>query len=134
MSSSSKVTSELMPLFKSQQNLNYDSTIYEQDKDIDKKSLDDIPPLSTDLHVRSGLLSLFRKNKVNGDNIATQPSVFDSSEGIHFYPQQSYENYHRFDPKFRWTWKEQWHSNKKSDFFILLWCMVMFFVVSTYLS
>ena len=46
----------LMSLFESQQN--FDSTIYEKEKDIDKKSLDDIPPLSTDLNVRSGLFRL----------------------------------------------------------------------------
>ena len=45
-----------MSLFESQQN--FDSTIYEKEKDIDKKSLDDIPPLSTDLNVRSGLFRL----------------------------------------------------------------------------
>lgn len=58
---------------------------------------------------RTTLLSLFsRSEKKNPDDVATQPSVYDNpAQAVHYQPHPSYENLHRFDPAFRWTWAEE---------------------------
>lgn len=50
-----------------------------------------------------------RKNKdFDIDAVATQPSVYDNDAiAAYFKPHERYENKHRFDPKFRWTWREE---------------------------
>ena len=50
---------------------------------------------------------LFRPLKADPDAVATQPSVFDDPTTLEVYrPPPSYENTHRFDPKVRWTHRE----------------------------
>jgi hypothetical protein len=62
------------------------------------------------------------------DAIATKRSVFDDEELGKFYvPPPDYENAHRFDSKFRWTFREERAVLRKVDFRILLWVLVMFF-------
>lgn len=58
---------------------------------------------------RTALWSLFqRSDKRKLDEIATQPSVFDDPEQAQYHqPHPKYENLHRFDPNFTWTWAEE---------------------------
>ncbi|KAH8675540.1 major facilitator superfamily domain-containing protein [Xylariales sp. PMI_506] len=62
------------------------------------------------------------------DAIATHRSVFDDPALERFYaPPPQYENYHRYDPSERWTYREQRNVLRKIDFKILLWVLIMFF-------
>jgi MFS transporter, ACS family, DAL5 transporter family protein len=78
----------------------------------------------------NNLSSLWRKNKQDRspDKIATQPSVFDDPKlGPFFYPGDKYENRHRFDPSFRWTWGEELPLIRRIDWRIMVWACVAFF-------
>ncbi|PWN49141.1 MFS general substrate transporter [Violaceomyces palustris] len=69
-----------------------------------------------------------RRNKVDLDGIATQPSVFDDPEKSPFYqPHPKWENLHRFNPAARWTWREETKIIKKVDKWIACWAILMFF-------
>ena len=62
------------------------------------------------------------------DAIATPRSVFDDPDLARFYaPSSQWENFHRFDPNERWTYREQISLRHKIDLRILLWVLVMFF-------
>ncbi|KAK0465495.1 major facilitator superfamily domain-containing protein [Desarmillaria tabescens] len=64
------------------------------------------------------------------DAIATQPSVFDDPTTLEAYrPPPQYENTHRFDPKARWTWREEKRVVRKIDFRIMIWAATMFFAL-----
>ncbi|KAJ7598580.1 hypothetical protein C8J56DRAFT_1157733 [Mycena floridula] len=48
----------------------------------------------------------------NPDSIATRRSVYDDPNlAAHYWPKQEYENLHRFDPKARWTYREEQGQN-----------------------
>lgn len=62
------------------------------------------------------------------DATATERSVFDNPELAQFYqPGPDYENFHRFDPKERWTFREEQAVRRKTDYKIFVWILVMFF-------
>lgn len=77
-----------------------------------------------------GFVQLFkrRRNKQSLDATATVRSVFDDPAlARHYYPQPGYENLHRFDPSFRWTFREERSVRRKTDWKIFVWILVMFF-------
>lgn len=76
------------------------------------------------------ILALFRRSdRRKLDQIATQPSVFDDpKQAKHHQPNAKYENLHRFDPNFRWTWREEIVSITMSRFRIQ--CMLTYLVQS----
>lgn len=59
--------------------------------------------------------------------IATLPSVYDNPEtAAQYQPRSDWENLHRFDPLFRWTWAEENKLIHKIDRRIMIWACIMF--------
>ena len=133
------------------------SKVDEKTYDVDTKSSldeDSVPELGSPYKSGAtentvGLARLWRRNKVDLDATATQPSVFDNPVTLEVYrPPPVYENVHRFDPLARWTWREEKVSIpvitgslhqapyllfsiqsviRKIDFRIMIWAFIMFF-------
>lgn len=71
--------------------------------------------------------NISRKSDTDLDQIATQVSVFDDPEKeVQARPIETYENIHRYDPKFRWSWREERSVVRKVDWRIMVWCGIMF--------
>ncbi|KAM3466300.1 hypothetical protein NHJ6243_001040 [Beauveria neobassiana] len=88
-------------------------------------SLNDIPELGALVTKRQSIFQ--RSTRVDKEAIATQPSVFDDPSTLEkYYPKQTWENYHRFDPLYRWTWNEESKLVWKLDFRIMTWACIMF--------
>lgn len=68
----------------------------------------EIPPLGEPIAEDGKRRPFWKRKRRDPDAIATQPSVFDDPTTLEFYrPPPVYENAHRFDPLFRWTWREE---------------------------
>lgn len=68
-----------------------------------------------------------RTRGFDGEAIATQPSVYDDPETAKAYqPRSDWENLHRFDPLFRWSWKEEYRLIRKIDLRIMVFACIMF--------
>lgn len=78
-------------------------------------------------------IATFWKRRNHGltlDDIATQPSVFDDEKLAPLYqPNARYENAHRFDPKERWTWREEIPIIRKMDWRVTAWAAIAFFAL-----
>ncbi|TDZ32976.1 putative transporter [Colletotrichum spinosum] len=80
----------------------------------------------------TNLSSLWRRRKKlhKPEDIATQQSIFDDPElAVYFQPSEKYENRHRFDPSFRWTWAEETPLVRKIDWKVTAWSCLAFFAL-----
>ncbi|KAI6081747.1 hypothetical protein F4821DRAFT_264618 [Hypoxylon rubiginosum] len=77
------------------------------------------------------ILSLFKRKQKHGpDEIATQPSVYDDPvKADQFKLSPKYENLHRFNPSFRWTWQEEEKLVKRIDWRVTAWACIAFFAL-----
>jgi len=82
------------------------------------------------LHSSKSLWQQLKRTKHDPEEVATQPSVFDDP-GLakYFAPTPKWENIHRFDPTFKWTWGEENTVVRKVDWQITVWAMVAFFAL-----
>ncbi|KAI1385364.1 MFS general substrate transporter [Hypoxylon trugodes] len=85
----------------------------------------EIPPLGAPKENKQFWFQREKDFDING--IATQPSVFDDPQTAEkYHPRPDWENTHRFDPKARWTWAEEYAIVRKIDWRITLWACIMF--------
>ncbi|KAL7793697.1 MFS general substrate transporter [Trichoderma ceciliae] len=83
------------------------------------------PPLGAPIIERKSLFK--RGSPIDKDAIATQLSVFDDPDTAEkYHPRADWENIHRFDSSFRWTWREEIKLIRKIDFYIMFWACIMF--------
>ena len=71
-----------------------------------------------------------KEDRLNPEEIATQPSVYDDLTLAPFYkPRADYENLAVFDPNERWTWGEELPLIRKLDWKVTAWACVAFFAL-----
>ncbi|KAF7980305.1 hypothetical protein HWV62_39093 [Athelia sp. TMB] len=78
----------------------------------------------------TGFTSIFFRRfhkPIDLDSISTRASVFDDPKlAPHYWPKANYENIHRFDPKARWTYREEQAIVRKIDWKVMLWAAISF--------
>ncbi|KAL0935745.1 major facilitator superfamily transporter [Colletotrichum truncatum] len=105
---------------------------YETTQEVRQRVFEEQAETRASERLNSNLASLWRrqKNSHKPDDIATQPSVFDDPDlAIYFQPSEKYENRHRFDPNFRWTWAEEIPLVKRIDWKVTAWSCIAFFAL-----
>jgi hypothetical protein len=95
-----------------------------------------IPPLAdraavdSDSSITNHILLFLRLRKrktFDGlDEVATQPSVYDTEQAEFYRPIAAWENIHAFDPLFRWTWREEKAAVRKVDLKIFAAVILLF--------
>ncbi|RDB29373.1 hypothetical protein Hypma_016020 [Hypsizygus marmoreus] len=108
-----------------------EASLYDEKVPVDDEKA---PPLAVAVESRTAsglsLWSHWRRRGRDLDAIATQPSVFDDPATLEAYrPPPQYENAHRFDPKARWTYREEQRVVRKMNWRIALWACIMFFAL-----
>ncbi|TFK28560.1 allantoate permease [Coprinopsis marcescibilis] len=64
---------------------------------------------------------------IDPDSISTRRSVFDDPViAEHYWPKKEHENYHRFDPDARWTYREERELVRQIDWKVMLWAAISF--------
>lgn len=78
------------------------------------------------------LNSLWKRSAKHDPNeIATKPSVYDDPEQAkYFQPHEKYENLHRFDPSFKWTWGEEKKLVRRIDWKVTVWAICGLFALN----
>ena len=100
----------VLPLFPAQlsEKLDDSSDKLSVTTDTDSSYAGKAPPLGEPIADAGGRRPFWNRKKRNPQDIATQPSVFDDPGTLETYrPPPQWENSHRFDPLFRWTWSEE---------------------------
>lgn len=94
-----------------------------------KEAVDDLAePEDTSRNIGFWEALTQRKRSRDPNATATERSVFDNPELAQFYqPGPDYENFHRYDPQERWTFREEQAVRRKTDYKIFIWILVMFF-------
>ncbi|KAJ7098336.1 allantoate permease [Mycena epipterygia] len=73
---------------------------------------------------------LFRRHEtqpLDPDTVSTRRSVYDDPDlAALYWPKDEYENLHRFDPKARWTYREEQALVRKIDWKVMLWAAISF--------
>ncbi|KAH7910952.1 allantoate permease [Hygrophoropsis aurantiaca] len=95
---------------------------------LDDKLVDDSSDESEELFKWTNIFFHRRQRKPTDLNaVATKRSVFDDPHlAPHYWPKSDYENIHRFDPKARWTHREEQALVRKVDWKIMAWAAISF--------
>ncbi|KJR89272.1 uncharacterized protein SPSK_06066 [Sporothrix schenckii 1099-18] len=114
------------------------STAFARPIDWDKKTVSvsttsvsdgsvDVPPLGDPANERRFWWQRRTSRGYDPENIATLPSVFDDPDTADKYqPPENWENIKRFDPRARWTWREEYALLRKIDLRIMSFACIMF--------
>ncbi|RDB30327.1 hypothetical protein Hypma_007245 [Hypsizygus marmoreus] len=95
---------------------------------VDAKSVDDLVESGPEpFRLTDWLFRRRATQPLDLDSISTKRSVYDDPDlAEHYWPKPEYENIHRFDPKARWTYREEKTLLRKIDWKVMLWAAISF--------